>query len=224
MSRTRPYIKKYGSSSNAKSRQRTFSKQRRKPTRHMMVSLAEKKNLDTVVGVGTIASTGTILSTSLNLIPGGTTDNTRVGRKVNIKSIQLQGVFFLPGTATAADMADSYRFMVYWDKQANKAAAGVTDILSTAVFHSFNNLSNSSRFQILKSYRGSLNGTAGIAGSSGERQEEFSCYIPCDIPVEFTSTTGAITEITSNNIGVIGISQDGKIQVSYQARIRYTDR
>lgn len=49
-----------------------------------------------------------------------------------------------------------------------------------------------------------------------------SFYKKCNVPLEFSSTTGAITEIRSNNIGVLLISAEGTAKFDSSIRIRFT--
>lgn len=229
-------IKQYGTPSTAKSRQRAYAASSR-PSRlaskgydrtsgyygRFSTPGGENKFFDTTVGVATIGTGGTIFSSSLNLIPQGTTESSRIGRKCTVRSLSINGSFFLPGTVTAADGSDVFRLIIYLDKQCNGAAATVTDILETANIYSFNNLANSGRFRILKTKKVSMSATAGNGTSSMEKQQFFSFTLNLNLPLEFSSTTGALTEIRSNNLGVLAISQDGKCQMAFTTRIRFSD-
>ena len=50
-----------------------------------------------------------------------------------------------------------------------------------------------------------------------------SFYKKVNLPVEFDSTAGAITEIKSNNIGILLLSKNGKAGFSSKIRIRFSD-
>lgn len=187
----------------------------------------ERKFFDTTRATQTVAATGTIMNLSLNLIPQGTTESTRIGRKCVIRALNLRGNYNLPGATAAANTSDILRIIVYVDKQANGATAAVTDILETASYNSFRNLAESGRFKLLYDKSHALN-TMGGAGngttdSFGEIARPWSFNKRCMIPIEFSSTTGAITEIRSNNIGVLAISKGAVAQLDYIARVRYSD-
>ncbi len=192
---------------------------------------AELKFLDTAKAATTTSATGTIFSPSLNVIVQDTGESERVGRKVVIQAIHMEGIVKIPTTATAADTSDYVRIIVYQDKQTNGAAATVTNILETATVLSFNNLANKSRFQTLMDHRVSVNCSAGSGRgttdtlSYGESQENFSWHKKCNIAVEYDNTvaTGAIESQRSNNIGVLVISGEARASVAYNVRIRYTD-
>lgn len=123
---------------------------------------------------------------------------------------------------------DTVRVIMFLDKQANGATAAVTDILETASFLSFNNLANSGRFQTLLDKTVTLNymtlasDGAGLV-SSANKFTDFSFHKRCNIPIEFSATTGAITEIRSNNIGVLLISRAASSALFSNIRIRFSD-
>ncbi len=191
----------------------------------------ELKFLDTAKGATTTSATGAIFDESLNIIVQDTGESERVGRKVVIEAIHMEGIVKIPTTATAADTSDYVRIIVYLDKQTNGLAATVTGILETATVLSFNNLANKSRFLTLMDHRVSISCTAGSGRgttdtlSYGEGQEHFSWHKRCKIPIEYdnSATTGAITTQRSNNIGVLVISGEARASVAYNVRIRFSD-
>ncbi len=192
---------------------------------------AEKKFFDTTKALTTTATAGTIFDNSLNIVPEGNGESDRVGRKITIKDIYINGNFKIPSTATAVDTSDCVRIIVYQDKQTNGAAAVVTDILASADFRSWNNLSNKNRFLIHMDKKMAMAATAGSGRGStdtlsyGENQRWWKMYKSVNIPIEYDSsaTTGAITTQRSNNVGVLVISESAKSSIGYIARIRYTD-
>lgn len=113
-------------------------------------SSEEVKFFDTTNTGTALATTGVITNSSLNLIPQGILENNRIGRKCTIKKIQFRGVIQFNSSTT--ESGEVVRIMVVWDKQANGAAATITDILETADEKSFNNLSNKNRFVTLKDW------------------------------------------------------------------------
>jgi len=183
----------------------------------------EQKFFDTTRAAAAAPIAGIIANLSLNLIPQGVTESERVGRKCTVTRIYIQGQFLKTATSTAADADDTIRMIVYLDKQANGATAAVTDILETATINSFNNLSNSSRFKTLAVKRMSINAIASFAAGTVNVQEDWTCAIKCNIPIEFSAATGAIAEVRSNNIGILMISDEGLAFFQYTARIRFSD-
>lgn len=187
----------------------------------------EYKFFDTTWDESGIAATGLIALDSVNEVAAGTGENQRIGRKITIRSIHVRWDVVLTAGTTANETDDNLRLIVYLDRQCNGATAAVTDILETAAYKSFNNLSNKNRFKILadkftdiNSMSGAYTGSTDNYGKAGKYR---SMHMKCNIPVEFSSTTGAITEIRSNNVGVLLITANANANSEGQVRIRYTD-
>ncbi len=189
----------------------------------------ELKFFDIDVDDAVIAAGG-VVTDSINTIAQGVTEVTRVGRKCTIKSINWHYQLNLPQVDAAGTPGnpDNIRMMIYVDKQCNGATAAVLDILETADWQSFRNLSNTGRFDILYdkwhvlNYAGLASDGAGVV-SQAKYQEWSTFYKKCNIPLEFDNTTGAITEIRSNNIGVLVVGQSGLAGFSSKFRLRFSD-
>ncbi len=114
---------------------------------------------------------------------------------------------------------------MYLDKQANGAAAAVSDISETATWRTFNNLSNSGRFVILMDKTINMNYcTLGIDGVTNRKMQVFyddQFHKKVNIPIEFSGITGGITEIKSNNIGILLFSRQGLVEFNSNVRVRY---
>lgn len=176
-----------------------------------------------------VAATGTVVPT-VNIIPQGVTEITRVGRKCTIKNILWRYTYSLPeidaqGTPASGDVL---RVIMFLDKQCNGATATTTGILESANLRSFNNLANSGRFKILYDKKHTINysnlasdGAGVVSSGSVVRYNEF--YKKCNIPIEFDSTTGALTEIRSNNIGTLLLSNSGNAGFVSKIRLRFSD-
>jgi len=199
--------------------------------RRASTKIPELKFYDTFVSLTTVTPTG-VIDESLNLVPQGTGEEDRIGRKFTIKKLSLNLQLHLPSTTSENDMTDAIRFIVYHDKQCNGAAAtpggdgDVTGILQDLRVTSFNRLNNKNRFRILCSKTFAMAATAGgneTGTASGAMFETHEFHIDCNIPIEMSATTGAITNVRSNNIGVLYLSNNGNIQVTYDTRIRYSD-
>jgi hypothetical protein len=171
------------------------------------------------------------IDSSLNIVAQGDGPSERIGRKIVIKKINIRGYvsWESPSISSPENTYDQLRLIIYLDKQCNGTAATVSDILETEDIRSFNNLSNKSRFKILSDQRFDLFSHAG--GSTGSDDtyspgyKSFTKFIKCNIPIEYdqTATTGVISTIRSNNIGMLAISQNGLLVVETTTRIRYTD-
>ncbi len=190
---------------------------------------AELKFHDLDIDDATVASGGTIVEDSCNTISQGVGESNRVGRKCTIKSINWRYLVNIPTQAGAdGSNSDIVRVVLYLDKQANGAAAGVTDIFESDDFQSFRNLSNTSRFQILMDRTHDINVQAlagdGAANDSGDKFISGTFFKKCNIPIEYSSTTGAITEVRSNNIGVMVFGTQGLAGLGSKMRLRFSDQ
>ncbi len=191
----------------------------------------ELKFFDTAGDFATVAATGEINS-SLNLIPQGVTEDSRIGRKCVISRLHLKGDVVLVGTAGAiTGLRDRVRLIIYIDKQANGATAAVLDILETADVLSFRNLSNTGRFRVLSDQVKVMNcmsGGGNVGGADCNFGEQIASWnvnlTGLNIPIEFSDTTGALTEVRSNNIGILAIAeQNGSSTCKFNARVRFKD-
>ncbi len=190
-------------------------------------SVGELKFHDLDIDDAVVSATGSITALSCNLIAQGTSEIQRIGRKCTIKSINWRMTFALPTTATAASTSDVTRVILYHDKQCNGATATVTGILESTDYQSFNNLANKNRFTTLMDKTvtnvckaGSGRGTTDTL-SYADDIKEMTFFKKCDIPIEFDSVAGAITEIRSNNLGVLTISRSGLTTFASKMRLRF---
>lgn len=162
---------------------------------------------------------GVILS-SLNLVPQGTDENERIGRKITVYQISFNGII------TQSSSSDALRIILYLDKQANGANAAVSDILDTADVYSFMNLANRDCFEILQEwlFGSDTFATSGGAGKAFMQQVD----IGIEVPIEFSGATGAITEVRSNNLGLLLIGFDDTASLPWvfngTSRIFFSDK
>jgi len=187
---------------------------------------AETKIFDTALSFN-FDATGEVPATGqLCLIPQGSTDATRNGRKCVIKSIQIRGAAGMVPAAAVTSSSTAHLYII-WDRQCNGAAAAVLDVFSsTNLAYAFRDAATWNRFTILKHWKHTFTPTAGVSGAYNNVQCAVEIYRKVNIPLEFTSTTGAITEINSNNIflmaGTEGASDD-TIQFAGACRLTFRD-
>lgn len=181
---------------------------------------AETKYFDLSDGPITVSATGS-MNTSLNLVPIGTGPDERIGAEFRIVGVQLQGIATVTDT-TGAMRADVLRCVVYWDKQCNGAAAAATDILASASILSHNKLENSLRFKTLAQFTISLQPEGCSGTNTTVVKRGFKRNVRCSIPVVMDIGT-ALSNVRSNNIGIMWISNNGLCTVTYRTRIRFKD-
>ncbi len=203
--------------------------QRRRPRqRAFRLGAGEMKFHDLSVTDGTIAQGGVIQTTgTINIIPQGVTEVQRVGRKCTVTKIQYRWNIVNAGGA-AVGTSETIRLILYQDKQCNGATAAVTDILESDDYQSFRNLGNTGRFIIHYDTTVTLNPQAaagdGTANDVASVAENGTFFKECTIPIEFNSTTGALTEIRSNNLAVMTVAKEGNLAtLDSQIRLRFAD-
>ncbi len=180
--------------------------------------------------VDAVVATGGVVTATVNVIPQGVTEITRVGRKCTLRSFNWRYRCTMPEVDAVATPAegDGLRVILYQDKQTNGATAAVTDILETADMHSFRNLANTGRFNILMDKVHRLNyltlaSDTDAVVSSADVTREYTFFKKLNMPIEFNGTNGTIGEIRSNNIGVLLVSDIGSIGFDSRIRIRFSD-
>ncbi len=184
----------------------------------------EHKFLDLSVGSNVILPTGEIITDNLTPIPQGTDEDERIGRKVTINQIFFKGNLILPETSTNSNTSDILRLVLYVDHQPNGAVPSLLDYFDVAEYDSFRNLANTKRFTVLYDRNHTLNASAAESTQSCAFIKDLKISKPkLNIQVNYDSTLGALTELTTRAIGFMGISQGGFIEIEGKWRIRYTD-
>lgn len=198
----------------------------RAPQRGFMGAAGEAKYLDIALGTLALNTTGSI--SHLDIVPTGTTVNSRDGRKFKNTSVQIRG-FATADNTTITTIGAMY---LVWDKQPNKALAAITDVLDTNNASSFTKRENSQRFKIIKKWRWSFAGNNLTAG----QQSDTSMYdideyvkLPDDCLAECTTadTTGAIGNRVTGALLLVttGISPAGTADalVNINSRVNFSD-
>lgn len=184
----------------------------------------ENKFFDTALNFTFDITGEAVAGSSLCLVPEGTTQSERVGRRLTIHSIQIRGsLLFVPTAAKSASI--SYLYLVR-DRQANGAAPAVTDVLTAANMNKgLINMANSQRFHIMRRFVMPINAQAGVNTAFGEMHAPIEFFTRCNIPIDFSGSTGALTEIKSNNILLLAgsVTADDLTTIAGTARIRFSD-
>lgn len=115
--------------------------------------MSDAKYFDKAGAVYACNTTGSI--THLDVVPQGSTVNTRDGKAYKIRSVQVRGYFYAD-TTTTTTVAVAY---MIWDRQPNKVLPAITDIFDSISSDSFAKRENKVRFVILKKW------VKGIAGN-----------------------------------------------------------
>lgn len=163
-------------------------------------------------------TTGTLVL--LNGMARGDDINTRVGREVTMKSIELHWrAYVTAGTGTD----QVHRLLIVYDRQANAAALTGAQVLTTFDTISLKNLENRKRFKIMYDQTIYLNATGEPgAGNVGK------WYRRLRHPVTFNSgNAGTVADITTGSLYalVVGSEAAGATagNILLKTRIRYLD-
>ncbi len=177
-----------------------------------------------------LAIAGDFLTGADNLLglAQGTSESTRLGRKITLKSLGIKGR--LTWDPTVADQFNRCRVMVVHDTQANGAVpAAVTTLLQTADIDSYRNLLSGRRFRVLQDKTYTFNPTGSDqAEISSIVQKPFHFYKQWKKPLQITYSTNAdeIAAMSNHNIFVFAISANETMQdITFNviSRIRYYD-
>lgn len=221
----KPTIRRYRAISNGYSRRvGTYG-------RYQGTGGSEYKYLDTTQTLTAVAAAGSILKSTICILPQGTGPSQRLGRKVTLKTIHFKGCIKMANTTLAPATADMLRVIIYQDTQCNGTAATIATtadgLLQSADIFSFRNMENTGRYRFLYDKVRSIASMSGAYdGTNDQFGENFASLrfnIKCNIPLEYSATTGVLTELRSNNVGLAAISQDGVVQIEGNFRIRYSD-
>lgn len=121
----------------------------------------------------------------------GTTANTRLGRRIVMRSILIRGVVSKSTTQTGEG---GIRVLLVYDMQANATAPLATDILQSDSIQGVQNLNNSNRFKIIYDKHFAL-------GAVDNTVLNFKKYIKCAYPTQFNSgSAGTIGDIQTGSL------------------------
>jgi len=216
-------------------RRRTYGRRkvyRRRRFNPRMVSLlprrsVELKFFDNNATNVALSVGGAFLFSSINVIPQGVDQDDRIGRLITIKSIMLNGQ--LIKVSDSAGASNRVRFLIVWDKQnSGGSGANLNDVINPVV-DGMRDPPNQSRFVVLKSWLVCLNAMSGAfegKGSMfGQTCKMLRWYKKCNIPIEYDGSTGAITEITTNNLFIAAWMESASpaVLTTFQVRVRFTD-
>lgn len=184
-----------------------------------MMSSSEKKNIDSAPTIPA-AATPTGVLTLLNGCIAGALPTNRVGRRITMTSFTLKANFRLASTSTGTCPV---RVLIFYDKQSNKLAPGITDVLAANRVDALMNLSNSNRFSIV------ADEFIPCLGTGGPQSAYMSFYRKLGLPAEYIDGTGSgdITDITSGSLYALIFANNSiattAITGDISARVRYSD-
>lgn len=166
---------------------------------------------------------------SLNEIAQGEKEDERNGRKITIKSIEIQYTITKPSTTNPGLTDEGFTLELNLDKQSNGDTVTNADLWAVpSSYMSFPNLENSSRFRKLRRKEGVINSTSGAnADNSGNHTYGSNILrgtlnkTGLNIPILFSGTTGSGNTIKSNNVYLWAAGSTGNLTLDARIRVRF---
>lgn len=189
----------------------------------------ELKYLDTAISTS-IDSTTEVITGSCNLVTQGDGATNRDGNVIEVKSIEIQGrLYFNPGAAATA--ATGVYIWLVWDKQPNGAvpsvfAGNAAYLVGSEAADYLPVPANQYRYKTLVKLQYDMVASAGVTTAYNTVYANVHFYKKFKEPIQirFGASTGAITDVMSNNLAIIAGSSatDDLVNFLGNARIRFT--
>lgn len=189
----------------------------------------ERKFLDNVFESGTLQfdTTGTV--TAINAMAQGTTQSTRIGNKITMKSVYIR---YRVTNGAASIAATMFRVLIVYDTQTNAATPALGDILQAGPADPtlrMMNLANRDRFKILYEDTFTPVGTVvSDTSATTEWQEYRTRFININLDTIFNNTSGGtVADIQTGGLFLVTMSNfptgaNEPLGVA-TTRIRYVD-
>lgn len=190
------------------------------------VKTDERKNIDVSSTTSIVLAQTTAQLLLLNGVDDGATPLTRIGRRINMTSLEIRWIGSL---AAASAGASPLRLVVIYDKQSNAVAPTAADVFAADVIYSTMNLANSRRFKVVVDELVECVGTAGPQGWNRKIWRDFTAKGTKEgLQVEFNdNSTATITSIISGSLYAFWWQNGNIITASptngFLSRVRFTD-
>lgn len=156
----------------------------------------------------------------LNTMARGTDINERVGRQVNIKSIEIKAV---SKSTAATGTRQECLTMLVWDKDPDGVLGTIASMLNTVNVNSARNLSNRDRFVVLKSWRYII-----YPDTLPNNSRTLRYYRKRNLQTTYNAgNAGTIADIQKGALYLVTLGENvagvTAGAMTYQCRIRYLD-
>lgn len=165
---------------------------------------------------------------SMSNLATGSTNVTRTGNKITIKSVECK--FYTSSNMTVAHLSNVHRVAIVLDKEPEAGAIATwADIWTDNSLVSMRNVNNSDRFVVLgiEEFGTGQSGSAGAGFySSFGGDTKFGTIIrKCDIAAKYLSSSSAQSASGSNQIlcCINSSAADANLDIVVRTRIRFTD-
>lgn len=177
----------------------------------------EKKAVDTVFTHNNPLTSSFGTAAVLNSMQLGTANGQRIGRKIQLRSVQIRYTVTPPG----AGGVSQNRFVIVYDKQTNGAAPTASDVFAINAFDSPLNLNNAERFVVIMDEI-TDSCQSQLINMSGKR------YAKIRLDTLYAGNAGTVGDITTGGLFLFCANNSdpivGVASTSYSyTRVRYTD-
>lgn len=186
--------------------------------------LEQKFSQDRVTGVVPLAS-GVPRVTCLNDLSQGTDASQRIGNKILMKSLQIEGQFFLAPNVDS----DIYRFIVVLDHECFGASCTFSQYTQGApsqqivTLPSWETVGKGKRFTTLVDKSMVIQRPDAPGATAASVLRTFSLTIPLSASAMYSGNTGTISDLVRNSLCVIEASAAARVNVEWQSRLLYLD-
>lgn len=181
----------------------------------------ELKFIDVTAATSVTDTTGAVVL--LNGVATGDDFNTRDGRQVIMKSVQIRGIFDV-NSATTELLA---RFMLVWDNAPNGVLATVGQILAQSTSLSEKNINNQNRFTILADEQRGFSGGGVVVGESQGYNTAFLRHVKLNHITQYLDTGATIASIQNGALLLLTIGNQaagtGAGSIFFNTRVRYVE-
>lgn len=196
-------------------RPRTLSRQ------NAIVGRPERKNFDVEDNTPIIVAQTTAEVNTLNIIETGTGPTDRIGRRLNLVSLEFRyNGSLAPTTAGSSPL----RLCIIYDRQTSGALPATTDVFVDDNITTLMNLNNGKRFKVLVDEI--IDQGLSTAGPGSFIRKGFRAFKK-PLPMEFVASTGFITDISVGACYAFTWQNGNLITAAPTARLftrfRYTD-
>jgi len=192
-----------------------------------LVPEAKVHDVEVTLQVSPTGSMTVPAASPLLVIPSGTDDGERTGRMIRIVQIEVRGYTTIHAQAGDDNLAGMSSLFLVLDKQANGALPAVADVYSSdAVYQAYENQDNEYRFVQVARFDLEYDPTAGVRTAWNPARKRIRAKIPADLVIDYSGTTGALTEIRSNNLFLVMGEQgldDADVDIIATFRFHYFD-
>lgn len=174
----------------------------------------------------------------LNGIPPGTGEDERIGRRVRLTDLEINGHYELITETIASEAGSMFTIWIVKDTQTNRIQMNPLEYLkggapTSQATNTMYNLQWKDRFETLYKRTFRVQATTYNTNSNqfGSAYVPFQIKIPLNCPVLFNNQTGSVdgtvSSISDNSIHFLCVSDKantgGNANVFYQSRVRFVD-